>query len=96
MKKVYNGNRRSNYEELTVCITLEAFMGTGGGNVPIVLDFHSPSEMPSHGNLRNPQHFELEESEVSVSGRTKQNEILPNEQFRNLRRGRGDAESGWR
>lgn len=39
MKKVYDPSRRHGYEQLKeVCITLEARIGTGGGNLPIVLE----------------------------------------------------------
>lgn len=37
--RVYDAQRRHNYEEIgDVCVSLEAFWGTGGGNVPIVLE----------------------------------------------------------
>ena len=37
--KVYDPSRRHDYQEFTdVCATLDARMGTGGGNVPIVLE----------------------------------------------------------
>ena len=36
---VYDGCRRHDYQPLgEVCTTLHAMMGTGGGNVPIVLE----------------------------------------------------------
>lgn len=38
IQRVYDPSRRHDYEEWeTVCGTLEAGMGTGGGNVPIVV-----------------------------------------------------------
>ena len=38
-KKVYDASRRHSYQELgEVCVTLVSAMGTGGGNVPIVLE----------------------------------------------------------
>ena len=38
-KRVYDPSRRHSYEDLgDTCITLEGFMGTGGGNIPIVLE----------------------------------------------------------
>lgn len=37
--RVYDGCRRHNYECLgEVCCTVQAFWGTGGGNMPIVLE----------------------------------------------------------
>ena len=39
-KEVYDPSRRHGYECLgDICITLESFMGTGGGNVPLVVEY---------------------------------------------------------
>ena len=39
MKRVYDPYRGHNYQCVgETCITLAGYMGTGGGNVPIVLD----------------------------------------------------------
>jgi hypothetical protein len=40
VQKVYDAQRRHNYEEFTdeICETVQAQYGTGGGNVPIVLE----------------------------------------------------------
>lgn len=38
--RVYDAYRRHNYEPIgDVCITVSAFFGTGGGNIPIVVEY---------------------------------------------------------
>lgn len=34
---IYNKNRNDQYDEETVCMTVMARFGTGGGNTPIIL-----------------------------------------------------------
>ena len=37
-KTVYDASRRHEYKEEKTCETLQSFWGTGGGNVPIVVE----------------------------------------------------------
>ena len=40
VKEVFDSYRRHNYEKMgNVCQTVSAFYGSGGGNVPIVLEY---------------------------------------------------------
>lgn len=50
-QKVYDAHRSHSYEEYTdVCGTLSAFMGTGGGNVPLVLEIKDESDSSNCGS----------------------------------------------
>lgn len=42
--RCFDGSRRHGYEEFQdVCCTVESFWGTGGGNVPLILEIHEDS-----------------------------------------------------